>query len=84
MSEKNLKKVGDIMKELGFNKEAPDSAKEAFIRHLIKVSTGTEIPPRGTIAIKQNLNQKIGTENKVESKQTSFDFEKAEEDKKVM
>tara|TARA_Y100000780_G_scaffold232577_1_gene267139 strand:+ start:65186 stop:65431 length:246 start_codon:yes stop_codon:yes gene_type:complete len=31
-----VKKVGDLMKELGFNPEADDGAKKAFIKHLIK------------------------------------------------
>jgi len=31
------------MSELGFNKNAPDSVKEAFIKHLIKASTGTNV-----------------------------------------
>jgi len=35
-----MKKVGDIMQELGFRKEAPDSVKEAFLKHLIHAATG--------------------------------------------
>lgn len=31
-----MKKVGDLMKELGFNDEASDDVKKAFIKHLIK------------------------------------------------
>ena len=31
------------MQELGFNKNAPDSVKEAFIKHLIKASTGVNV-----------------------------------------
>jgi uncharacterized protein YihD (DUF1040 family) len=38
-----MKKVGDLMKEMGFNKDAPDSAKEAFIKHLIKAATGHDV-----------------------------------------
>jgi hypothetical protein len=41
-----MKKIGDIMQEMGFNKSAPDSVKEAFIRHLIKASVGVEVPAR--------------------------------------
>ena len=35
-----MKKMGDLMKELGFNADASDSAKEAFLKHLIKSATG--------------------------------------------
>lgn len=35
-----MKKVGDLMKDMGFNPNASDSAKEAFIKYLIKQSTG--------------------------------------------
>jgi hypothetical protein len=39
-----MKKISEIMNELGFKKDAPDSVKEAFIKHLIYVSTGTKVP----------------------------------------
>ena len=35
-----MKKMGDIMNELGFNAEASEASKEAFIKYLIKQSTG--------------------------------------------
>lgn len=38
-----MKKIGILMQELGFNKNAPDSVKEAFIKHLIKASTGVNV-----------------------------------------
>lgn len=38
-----MKKIDQLMQELGFNKNAPDSVKEAFIKHLIKVSEGTNV-----------------------------------------
>jgi len=38
-----MKKIGDLMAELGFKKEASDSVKEAFIKHLIKNTTGINI-----------------------------------------
>lgn len=31
------------MKELGFNADAPESAKEAFLKHLIKSATGQNV-----------------------------------------
>ncbi|WP_374034455.1 hypothetical protein ACES2I_00125 [Bdellovibrio bacteriovorus] len=39
-----MKKIDQLMAELGFNKNAPDSVKEAFIKHLIKASTGVSVP----------------------------------------
>jgi hypothetical protein len=38
-----MKKVGEIMAEMGFRKDAPDSVKEAFLKHLIKNTTGVEL-----------------------------------------
>lgn len=47
-----MRRVGDLMKDLGFNKEAPLETQKAFIMHLIRAANGaapiTEIP-------KQNL-----------------------------
>ncbi|MCB0419882.1 MAG: hypothetical protein KDD61_02750 [Bdellovibrionales bacterium] len=31
-----MKKIGDLMDELGFNKEAPESTAKAFLNHLLK------------------------------------------------
>lgn len=39
-----MKKIGHLMQELGFKKDAPDSVKEAFIKHLIKTSMGVTVP----------------------------------------
>lgn len=38
-----MKKAGQLMKEMGFNEKASDSAKEAFIKYLIKQSTGVNV-----------------------------------------
>lgn len=38
-----MKKIDQLMQELGFTKDAPDSVKEAFIKHLIKASTGVNV-----------------------------------------
>jgi hypothetical protein len=43
-----MKKVGDLMQELGFNPDASQSSKEAFIRHLVKTATGVDIGPGPT------------------------------------
>lgn len=38
-----MKKIDQLMAELGFKSNAPDSVKEAFIKHLIKVSEGVNV-----------------------------------------
>jgi hypothetical protein len=38
-----MKKMGELMQEMGFRKDAPDSVKEAFLKHLIKNATGVEV-----------------------------------------
>ena len=38
-----MKKMGELMKEIGFNPHASDSVKEAFIKHLIKQSNGENV-----------------------------------------
>ncbi|MCC2677926.1 MAG: hypothetical protein K0R29_502 [Pseudobdellovibrio sp.] len=38
-----MKSSGQIMQELGFNKNASDSAKAAFLKHLFKAATGCEV-----------------------------------------
>ena len=59
-----MKKIGDLMAELGFNKNAPDSVKEAYIKHLIKASTGVNVTtPSEKIEIAQNP-EKIVSMNK--------------------
>lgn len=47
-----MKKIGDMMQEMGFRKDAPDSVKEAFLKHLIKVTTGVDLQ---TPSEKKNL-----------------------------
>lgn len=65
-----MKKINDIMKEMGFNKEAPDSVKEAFIKHLIKASTGVDvITPTEKKIIQDNPDKIVQF-----PKQMSFDF----------
>ena len=38
-----MKKIDQIMQEMGFKQDAPDSVKEAFIKHLIRASTGIAV-----------------------------------------
>lgn len=54
-----MKKVGQLMQDLGFNKDASDSAKEAFIKYLIKQSTGVDVQTPTEKRIIQENPQKI-------------------------
>ncbi len=67
-----MKKIGDLMKELGFNPNASVSAQEAFIKHLIKASHGVDVMTPSEKKEIQNNPQKIVS--LVKSEQMSFDF----------
>ena len=60
-----MKKIGDLMMEMGFNKNAPQSSKEAFLKHLIKTTTGV------------NYETQSDKKTNTKSEQLSFDFESA-------
>lgn len=65
-----MKKVGKLMEDLGFNKNASDSAKEAFIKYLIKQSTGHDvITPSEKRAIQENPQKIVSF-----PRQLAFDF----------
>ena len=69
-----MKKINDIMNEMGFNKDAPDSVKEAFIKHLIKASTGADvITPTEKKIIQDNPDKIVQF-----PKQMSFQFDEGE------
>jgi hypothetical protein len=38
-----MRKMGEIMKDLGFNEESSDGAKVAFIKNLIRQAYGVEV-----------------------------------------
>lgn len=66
-----MKKIGDILKEMGFNENAPMSAKEAFVKHLIKSSLQVDvITPTEKKIIQDNPDKIVQF-----PKQLSFDFE---------
>ena len=67
-----MKKVGQIMQDMGFNPQASDSAKEAFIKYLIKQSTGVNVQTPSEKKIIQENPQKIVS---FSSKQLEFDFD---------
>ena len=66
-----MKKVGQLMQDLGFNKEGSDSAKEAFIKYLIKQSTGNDVQtPTEKRLVAENPKQVLNF-----PKQLAFDFD---------
>ena len=72
-----MKKAGQLMKEMGFNPNSSDSAKEAFIKYLIKQSTGVSVQTPSEKKIIQENPQKIVHF----SKQLEFDFVDSEVEK---
>ncbi len=46
MKSKNLEKMGDVLEQMGFNKNSSQSAKASFLKHLIKqaYNVNVEIP----------------------------------------
>jgi len=80
-----MKKIGELMAEMGFRKEASNSVKEAFIKHLIRASEDVHIrtPSEKREIEKNNIPQitetlargQSGVPAKVgETEQLSFDF----------
>lgn len=82
-----MKKIGDLMKEIGFNSEAKDSVKEAFIKHLIKQSTGvlveTPSEKKAVAAYPEKIFSLKSKEIKQTSQQLSFDFENSDSKKVI-
>lgn len=64
------------MQDIGFNPKASDSAKEAFIKYLIKQSTGVSVQtPTEKHIIQENPQTIVSF-----PKQLEFDFIEAEKD----
>ena len=65
-----MKKVGQLMQDMGFNKDGSDSAKEAFIKFLIKQSTGVSVQtPTEERIVKENPQKIVSF-----PKQLAFNF----------
>lgn len=64
-----MKKVGDIMKELGFNPQASEGTKRAFVKNLIQQQSPTE-------KITSSDSKTIEAESKlINQEQLSFNFD---------
>lgn len=72
-----MKKAGQLMEEMGFNKDAPQATKEAFLKHLIKAATGNHVvTPSEEKEIETNKNKIIKMALPEPPEQLVFDFEK--------
>jgi hypothetical protein len=63
-----MKKLGDMMKELGFNPDSAPGAQEAFLKTLIHEAYGVEIP------IPTDRRERKRTDEKKKNVQLSFDL----------
>lgn len=70
-----MKKMDELMSELGFNSKAPTATKEAFLKHLMKTTTGVNYQ---TPSEKKNIL--AGTSQDAGPVQLSFDLDAAIED----
>ena len=61
-----MRSIGELMKEMGFNKDAPIETQKAFIRHLI--SAANESTRGRTIQLPETKSAPINSEG-----QLSFD-----------
>ena len=66
-----MKKVGKLFEELGFNKEASDSVKKAFVKHLIfearrqeKLRPKSKLPHKESLQMSFDLDQVTECNNK--------------------
>ncbi len=65
-----MKKASDLLKEMGFNQNAPVATQEAFLKHLIKAATGANVvTPTEKKIIQENPDKIVQF-----PKQLSFDF----------
>jgi hypothetical protein len=71
-----MKKLGDLMKELGFNPDSPISAQEAFVKHLIRDAYGVDVqtPTEKSAEIRNRVPLKTKVAEPKVSSQLSFDI----------
>ena len=65
-----MKSIGEIMKEMGFNPDAPLETQKAFFKHLVQDADSKQ----------QKRQEKVETPDKEEPAQLEFDLDT---DKKV-
>lgn len=78
-----MQKAGDILADLGFSQDAPESTQKAFLKNLIKAAYGDNVealPVEVKRPIPQQQKQepfKKAAGSTSSSEQLSFDLEKA-------
>lgn len=50
-----MRQIGELLKELGFNKDAPLETQKAFLKHLVKAA---ELPKRPALTTDESINSK--------------------------
>lgn len=68
-----MKKISELMLEIGFHKDGSEATKEAFIKHLIYVSTGTRVTTPSEKAEILNNPDKVKSFPQIKDQMT-FDF----------
>ncbi len=63
-----MKRIGQLMEEIGFRKDAPDSVKKAFLQHLLQQASGAPVD-HGNLSSSQKSQQ-----HSAQPEQLSFDF----------
>lgn len=67
-----MRKIGDIFQDLGFNKDASDDVKKAFVKHLVRAADRSSVQNSSSIS-KQVAEKK--SVSKLSDTQLSFDPE---------
>lgn len=67
-----VRRVGDLLKDLGFNKEAPLETQQAFLRHLVRAANSSKPSPLTHSASPQKIESKSDTDF-TQQTQLSFD-----------
>lgn len=55
-----MKSVGDVLKDLGFNKDAPLETQKAFVRHLVKQTEITRPIPLPEATTEKSVTESNG------------------------
>ena len=77
-----LKKMDELMAAMGFNKNAPESVKEAFVKHLIKASTGVHVETPSEKKLASEAPDVVKRLSPALPAQMSFDFGEGENSSK--
>ncbi|MCX7978345.1 MAG: hypothetical protein N2578_05020 [Bdellovibrionaceae bacterium] len=51
-----MKRIGEIMEEMGFNKQGSEEAKKAFVKYLLRVSNGIEVVEKKEVQPAEQLS----------------------------